>query len=186
MWLVWYVQVIKRFIMHAKKTAFIVEHDFIMAAYLADRVIVYEGTPSKEAFARQPQSLLTGNWLCCGACTFPCRVLRGMCCSCSMGSGHVGAAFQVSCALVLSGCTCMFPSGNQCVDLLRPLGVQLVHLCSPLFTCISQPHARWFVHCADVLACFRCIDHLFGFGGHLIIPCRLEASELFILLFFSC
>ncbi len=46
--------------MHAKKTAFIVEHDFIMAAYLADRVIVYEGTPSKEAYARQPQSLLTG------------------------------------------------------------------------------------------------------------------------------
>lgn len=26
-----------RFIMHSKKTAFIVEHDFIMAAYLADR-----------------------------------------------------------------------------------------------------------------------------------------------------
>merc|ERR1711957_975826 len=36
-------KVIKRFIMHAKKTAFIVEHDFIMATYLADRVIVYEG-----------------------------------------------------------------------------------------------------------------------------------------------
>jgi hypothetical protein len=30
-------KVIKRFIMHAKKTAFIVEHDFIMATYLADR-----------------------------------------------------------------------------------------------------------------------------------------------------
>ena len=28
---------------HAKKTAFIVEHDFIMATYLADRVIVYDG-----------------------------------------------------------------------------------------------------------------------------------------------
>jgi translation initiation factor RLI1 len=36
-------QVIKRFIMHAKKTAFVVEHDFIMATYLADRVIVYDG-----------------------------------------------------------------------------------------------------------------------------------------------
>lgn len=46
--------------MHAKKTAFIVEHDFIMAAYLADRVIVYEGEPSKAATARAPQSLLTG------------------------------------------------------------------------------------------------------------------------------
>lgn len=32
--------------MHAKKTAFIVEHDFIMATYLADRVIVFDGTPS--------------------------------------------------------------------------------------------------------------------------------------------
>ena len=34
-------KVIKRFIMHSKKTAFIVEHDFIMSAYLADRVVVY-------------------------------------------------------------------------------------------------------------------------------------------------
>ena len=51
---------IKRFIMHAKKTAFIVEHDFIMAAYLADRVIVYEGQPSKKAFARAPTTLLLG------------------------------------------------------------------------------------------------------------------------------
>lgn len=51
---------IKRFIMHSKKTAFIVEHDFIMSAYLADRVIVYDGIPSKEATATPPQSLLTG------------------------------------------------------------------------------------------------------------------------------
>ncbi|CAL5227998.1 g11052 [Coccomyxa viridis] len=53
-------KVIKRFIMHAKKTAFIVEHDFIMAAYLADRVIVYEGIPSKDAVARTPTTLMTG------------------------------------------------------------------------------------------------------------------------------
>ncbi|GLC60735.1 ABC transporter E member 2 [Pleodorina starrii] len=53
-------KVIKRFIMHSKKTAFIVEHDFIMATYMADRVIVYEGEPSKHAFARTPQSLQTG------------------------------------------------------------------------------------------------------------------------------
>lgn len=32
-------KVIKRFIMHSKKTAFIVEHDFIMATYLADRLV---------------------------------------------------------------------------------------------------------------------------------------------------
>ncbi|KRZ51134.1 ATP-binding cassette sub-family E member 1 [Trichinella nativa] len=44
----------------AKKTAFIVEHDFIMATYLADRVIVFEGEPSKHALATCPQSLLKG------------------------------------------------------------------------------------------------------------------------------
>jgi ATP-binding cassette subfamily E protein 1 len=44
-------KVIKKFIFHSKKTAFIVEHDFIMATYLADRVILYEGTPSVHAKA---------------------------------------------------------------------------------------------------------------------------------------
>lgn len=53
-------KVIRRFILHAKKTAFIVEHDFMMATYLADRVIVFEGTPSKDALAKAPESLLTG------------------------------------------------------------------------------------------------------------------------------
>ncbi|KAL8948552.1 MAG: hypothetical protein Q9222_005274 [Ikaeria aurantiellina] len=53
-------RVIKRFIMHAKKTAFIVEHDFIMATYLADRVIVFDGQPSIDARANTPESLLTG------------------------------------------------------------------------------------------------------------------------------
>lgn len=53
-------KVIKRFILHAKKTAFIVEHDFIMATYLADRVIVYSGQPSKDAVAHSPQTLLSG------------------------------------------------------------------------------------------------------------------------------
>lgn len=53
-------KVIKRFILHAKKTAFIVEHDFIMATYLADRVVVYDGTPSVDARANSPQTLLSG------------------------------------------------------------------------------------------------------------------------------
>jgi len=53
-------KVIKRYILHAKRTAFVVEHDFIMATYLADRVVVYEGTPSIHAFANAPQNLLTG------------------------------------------------------------------------------------------------------------------------------
>ncbi|RIA89006.1 P-loop containing nucleoside triphosphate hydrolase protein [Glomus cerebriforme] len=53
-------KVIKRFILHSKKTAFVVEHDFIMATYLADRVVLYEGTPSIKAKATSPQSLLSG------------------------------------------------------------------------------------------------------------------------------
>ena len=46
--------------MHSKKTAFVVEHDFIMATYLADRVIVFDGKPSIDARANAPESLLTG------------------------------------------------------------------------------------------------------------------------------
>jgi ATP-binding cassette subfamily E protein 1 len=53
-------KIIKRFILHAKKTAFIVEHDFIMATYLADRVIVYEGSAGIDCTATAPQSLMTG------------------------------------------------------------------------------------------------------------------------------
>lgn len=53
-------KVIRRYIMHSKKTAFIVEHDFIMATYLADRVIVYGGRPGIEATAHTPQSLVSG------------------------------------------------------------------------------------------------------------------------------
>lgn len=53
-------KVIKRFIMHAKKAAFIVEHDFIMATYLADRVVVYDGRPGVTCTANTPQTLLTG------------------------------------------------------------------------------------------------------------------------------
>lgn len=40
-----------RYILHFKRTAFIVEHDFIMATYLADRVVVYDGIPSVHATA---------------------------------------------------------------------------------------------------------------------------------------
>lgn len=53
-------RVIKRFIMHNKKTAFIVEHDFIMATYLADRVIVFDGQPGVKSRANKPESLLSG------------------------------------------------------------------------------------------------------------------------------
>ncbi|KAK1933148.1 ABC transporter, ATP-binding domain containing protein [Babesia divergens] len=53
-------RVIKRFILHQKKTAFIVEHDFIMATYLADRVIVFEGEPGVAATALSPEPLVIG------------------------------------------------------------------------------------------------------------------------------
>merc|ERR1712217_655983 len=53
-------RVMKRYIIHARKTAFIVEHDFIMATYLADRVIVYEGQPGIHCIASSPMSLLQG------------------------------------------------------------------------------------------------------------------------------
>jgi ATP-binding cassette subfamily E protein 1 len=62
-------KVIKKFVMGSKRTAFVVEHDFvsspslsdttaaqlicqIMATYLADRVIVFDGKPAIESFAR--------------------------------------------------------------------------------------------------------------------------------------
>ena len=53
-------RVMKRWIMSAKRAAFVVEHDFIMATYLADRVIVFEGQPSVETNANTPQALLPG------------------------------------------------------------------------------------------------------------------------------
>lgn len=53
-------KVIKRFILHTKKTAFVVEHDFIMASYLADRVIVYEGSPGRDCLANKPTNLVPG------------------------------------------------------------------------------------------------------------------------------
>ncbi|KAG5682075.1 hypothetical protein PVAND_011457 [Polypedilum vanderplanki] len=53
-------KVIKRYILHSKKTGFVVEHDFIMATYLADRVIVFEGQPSVDTTAHTPEALLNG------------------------------------------------------------------------------------------------------------------------------
>lgn len=36
------------------------EHDFIMATYLADRVIVYEGQSAVNCIANAPESLING------------------------------------------------------------------------------------------------------------------------------
>lgn len=48
------------FIMHSRKSALVIEHDFLLATYLADRVVVFSGKPAIEANASPPQSLLTG------------------------------------------------------------------------------------------------------------------------------
>jgi len=53
-------KVIKRWVLNSKKSAFVVEHDFIMASYLADKVIVFDGTPAKDTFCTAPEGLVTG------------------------------------------------------------------------------------------------------------------------------
>ena len=46
--------------MNSKRSAFVVEHDFIMATYLADKVIVFDGEPAKKAFCTAPEGLISG------------------------------------------------------------------------------------------------------------------------------
>lgn len=54
-------KVMKRWIVnHMGKTCFLVEHDFVMATAMADRVIVYEGTPGVECTATAPRSVNEG------------------------------------------------------------------------------------------------------------------------------
>jgi ATP-binding cassette subfamily E protein 1 len=53
-------RVMKRWILTSKSAAFVVEHDFIMATYMADKVICFEGTPAENTSCTSPQSLITG------------------------------------------------------------------------------------------------------------------------------
>ena len=53
-------KVMKRWILSSKRSAFIVEHDFIMATYLADKVICFEGIPAKESVCTSPESMISG------------------------------------------------------------------------------------------------------------------------------
>ena len=55
-------KIIKRFILHAKKTAFIVEHDFIMATFLADQVRGRSGM-FVEQWLLNWQVCICGSWL---------------------------------------------------------------------------------------------------------------------------
>lgn len=53
-------KIIKRFIVNTKKACFVVEHDFLMALYLADSVIVFTGTPGVDAVACKPCGINQG------------------------------------------------------------------------------------------------------------------------------
>ncbi|XP_057421625.1 ABC transporter E family member 2-like [Lotus japonicus] len=53
-------QVVKKFFLGAKKTAFVAEDNMSIANYLATRVIVFEGKPSITCTAHSPESLLSG------------------------------------------------------------------------------------------------------------------------------
>jgi ATP-binding cassette subfamily E protein 1 len=53
-------KVIKRFVQATGRSAVVVEHDFMMATYLADAVVVYDGVPSVRATAHAPQRLQPG------------------------------------------------------------------------------------------------------------------------------
>jgi ATP-binding cassette subfamily E protein 1 len=51
---------IKRFIYNSKKTAFVIEHDFIMSTYLADKIIYFSGIPSYNCVAHSSCSVIEG------------------------------------------------------------------------------------------------------------------------------
>ena len=54
-------KVIRRWVVsNMQKTAFIIEHDFVMASALSDRVIVYDGEPGIECTAKSPMGLVDG------------------------------------------------------------------------------------------------------------------------------
>lgn len=53
-------KIIRKFIYNKKKTAFIVEHDLIVGTYVADKVVVFEGTPGISSVASSPMDLKNG------------------------------------------------------------------------------------------------------------------------------
>ena len=54
-------KVIRRWVVdHVRKTAFVIEHDFVMAAALSDRTIVFSGRPGVECTASAPRPMADG------------------------------------------------------------------------------------------------------------------------------
>lgn len=47
-------RVMKRWILVSKSAAFVVEHDFIMATYMADKVICFDGNPGIDTNCSEP------------------------------------------------------------------------------------------------------------------------------------
>ncbi len=54
------IQVLRRFVHHSGRCAFVVEHDLLSAAHLADRVVSFSGVPGSEAVASSPRSAEEG------------------------------------------------------------------------------------------------------------------------------
>ncbi len=53
-------KIIKRFVLNYKKTAFVVEHDIVLATYLATSVIVFSGVPGVQSTASPPMPIYEG------------------------------------------------------------------------------------------------------------------------------
>ncbi len=53
-------QLLRKSIEELKKAAFVVEHDIITQDFIADSILVFEGTPGIEGYARSPQGLRDG------------------------------------------------------------------------------------------------------------------------------
>jgi ATP-binding cassette subfamily E protein 1 len=53
-------KLIKRFVMQRQKCCFTIEHDIIMATYLADRIITFDGEPSVNCSMSEPMPAIIG------------------------------------------------------------------------------------------------------------------------------
>lgn len=52
-------RLLKRFAINKQKPIFIVEHDLVMATYLADKIILFEGEPAVHSIATEPMNVKT-------------------------------------------------------------------------------------------------------------------------------
>jgi len=50
----------KRWIINSKRSDFVPEHDFIMATYMEDKFMLFDGTPEEESWCSSPEGLVSG------------------------------------------------------------------------------------------------------------------------------